>query len=647
MMHSVGPWFRLRLGLLFVLFMGALGLVAFRLVQLQVWVNPQLEALAKRQFEKQAKKTAFRLPIVDRNGEELAVSVPSGSVFVRPRLVTRRRDTARRLAKWLGGDPKHWLEKLKSPKPFVWLQRQVNEATVKEISDANLPGVYVESENKRVYPNEELAAATIGFTDIDGRGLSGLELALNDRLLPRDQRFLMVRDGKGNPSYLDRGYVRESNDASFVRTNLDRRVQHIVEEELKQALEDTEAKGAFAVVMDPNNGNILALAQRPAFDANRFSQFPASSHYNMVISGLFEPGSTLKAVLAAEAMEQGILSAASEIDCGDGEITIGNKRIREAEASHRYHRLKLRDVIAYSSNVGAIRVGQALGSDRLRFALDKFGLTSKTGVLFPGEAATAPKSDGFWTPFALASASFGQGISSTPLQMVAAYAPFANGGYWVRPRLLTEEWEREIRRRVISFATAEKMKQILIHTTEDEKGTGRPARVPGVRVAGKTGTAQKFVEGTGYSGGKYYSSFIGFLPADHPELLIGVMLDEPKKGYYASALAAPLFRRIAERSLAVLGAFPRKEMKQEILPVARAVAPTPPPIAPLVEKSAAGLLKMPDLKGLSQAEAIHLLGKNFTSVQISGNGYLSDQSPAAGSWIALDSGIHLHFAPRG
>lgn len=646
MMHAVGPWFRMRLGIVFVGFLGFLGLVAFRLVQLQIWVNPQLETLAKRQYERTGTKAAFRVPIVDRNGEELAVSVPSGSIYARPRLVTRKREASRKLSKWLGGEPKHWLEKLRSPKPFVWLQRQVPHKVGKEISDANVAGIFVETENKRVYPNEDLASATLGFTDIDGNGLSGLELSLNERLLPRDQRFMMVRDGKGTPSYLDRGYVKDLGETPVVQTTIDRRVQHIVEDELRRVHEETEAKAVFAVVMDPVRGDILALAQTPSFDPNHFAQSLPSERYNSVVSGLFEPGSTMKVLLAAEALELGVLNMNSEIDCGGGEILIGNKKIREAEASHRYNRLKLPQVIAFSSNVGAIRIAQALGADRVRFALDKFGLTSKTGVALPGEATMSSKGDAFWTPFNLASASFGQGISATPLQMVASYAPFANGGYWVKPRLLHSDLEREMRRRVLSPETAEKMRAMLISVTEE--GTAKTARVEGVKVGGKTGTAQKFVEGQGYKAGKYFSSFIGFLPADRPELLIGVMIDEPKKGYYGSELAAPLFKRIAQLTLSVLGRMPKNEVVAWKPPVknVRTVAAAPKKEM-VFEKNSTGLFKMPDLKGLSLIEAVNVLGKSFSTVQVVGAGYLEEQSPAPGSWIATDSAIHLKFTPQG
>lgn len=646
---QMGQWIRLRLGIVYVGFVLYLGFVGFRLVQLQVLVNPELEALAQKQFEKVGKTSPHRLAIYDRNREELAVSIPSSSIFARPRLIPHKGRVARGLAAVLGGTPQKWLKKLETQKPFVWIQRQVGEDLAKQLSRKNLPGIFVEAENKRTYPNAGLASQVLGFTDIDGNGISGLEHTLNEELLKQGTKFTWARDGKGNPSYLSKKYFREDDGETGVYITLDRRLQHALEEELDRAMEETGAKAVLATVMDPFTGEIFALGQRPGFDPNEVGNYPASAFTNHVISHLYEPGSTIKVLMAAEAIQQGVLTAKSPIDCENGSMTFGNIKIKEAESSHRYGVLPLEKVIKFSSNVGAVKVAQALGTDRVRATLDKFGLTRKTGVNLPGEATSAPRGDKYWKPIFLATVGFGQGISVTPLQMTAAFAPFANGGYLVRPRILLRENVSEERlevRRVLTPGTVQTMKQMLVSTTE-EKGTGVLAAIPQIKVAGKTGTAQKYEAGTGYQSSKYFSSFIGYLPADRPELLISVFIDEPKKPFYASQVAAPLFRRIAERALQILDRLPKQTIVHSETARRDTVFPPGAPAKVVFQPASEGKWVMPDLSGLSMREALRAVGKHLSHVKVSGNGYLQDQSPEKGTIVSSETVVSLNFAPAG
>jgi cell division protein FtsI/penicillin-binding protein 2 len=311
--------------------------------------------------------------------------------------------------------------------------------------------------------------------------------------------------------------------------------------------------------------------------------------------------------------------------------------------------IPLRRVIRSSSNVGAVKVAQALGAERMISTMNRFGLTAKTSIGLPGENSAAAKPLSWFKSVNLASAGFGQGISTTPLQMAASYAPFANGGFWVRPKLLLDETapkKDEARldlRRVLSLKTVETMRSILTEVTEEEGGTGHEARVPGIRVAGKTGTAQKYVPGVGYMAGTYYSSFIGFLPADRPQLLIAVMVDEPKKPFYASVVAAPLFRRIAERSLQILGKIPRKTVAQSNAETAVTVLPSAP--APTLEEGADGRWIMPNLAGVSLREAMSLVGPHVSNLTIQGSGYLTGQSPETGTVITSQTAVRLSFSP--
>lgn len=645
----MAQWIRLRLGFVYSLFVLYFGFVAFRLVQLQVLVNPELESLAQRQFEKVGKTSPHRLAIYDRNREELAASIPASSIFARPRLIPHKGRVARGLAQVLGGSPQKWLKKLDTPKLFVWIQRQVGEDIAKELSKKNLPGIFVETESKRTYPGGSLASQLIGFTDIDGNGISGLELKLNEELLKKGTRFVWARDGKGNPSYLSKKYFREDDGETGVYVTLDRRLQHALEEELDRALQETGAKAVLATVMDPFTGEIFALGQRPGFDPNEVGNYPLSAFTNHFISHLYEPGSTIKVLMAAEAISQGLMTAKTPIDCGNGSMSFGKIKISEAESSHRYATLPLEKVIQFSSNVGAVKVAQALGTDRVRATLDKFGLTRKTGIHLPGEVTSQARGDNFWRPIFLATVGFGQGISVTPLQMTAAFAPFANGGYLVRPRILLRENVSEERlevRRVLTPSTVQTMRQILISTTEG-KGTGTLAAIPEIKVAGKTGTAQKYEPGVGYQSNKYFSSFIGFLPADRPELLVSVFVDEPKKPYYASQVAAPLFKRIAERALQILDRFPKKAIVHSDTVKRDSVFPPESSQSVALLPHSEGKWVMPDLAGVSMREALRAVGKHLSHVKVLGDGYVTSQSPEKGSVVSSETQVSLVFSPAG
>lgn len=329
-------------------------------------------------------------------------------------------------------------------------------------------------------------------------------------------------------------------------------------------------------------------------------------------------------------------------------MTFGKKTINEAEATHRYHVIPLEKVIQYSSNIGAVKVAQSLGVEHVRTTLDKFGLTQRTGISLPGEAASPPKGDSFWLPIFLATVGFGQGVSVTPLQMVTAYAPFANGGYLVRPKILMSEvysGESPEVRRVLSPGTVQMVRDMLVGVTEVKDATGVGARIPGITVAGKTGTAQKYEAGSGYEGKKYIPSFIGFLPADRPELVIGVMVDEPTPLYYANQVAVPLFKRISEKALTILDRQVKVVAAKTNRPDAKKKVAQVRTIAPKLDPVGEAEWVIPDLQGLTVREAIQLLGGFFGNVRYQGEGFVQDQSPKAGALIHPNTPITLKFSP--
>lgn len=637
----VATHFRYRAAVVYLFLIVFVGLVTSRLVQLQILPNPELQRIAERQLQSQEKPAPYRLPVFDRNGEELAVSVPATSVYARPKQVKQKSRTSIVLAHLFGGTPEEWLKKLKAPRNFVWLQRQVSPETARKLSKRNLPGIYMEPENRRVYPNGSLASHVIGFSGIDGYGLGGLELSLDSELLKQTSRYARTRDGKGRASYVGR-QAEAQQESKGIYTTLDRQLQSALEQELDATWKSSSAQGVIGIIMDPTTGEILAMGQRPTFDPNMARKFSPDLFVNRAISHLYEPGSTMKVLFAAEAIERKLLSRHSQLDCGGGKLEVADRVIREADASHQFRRLSLEEVIRYSSNVGAVRVAQALGARGVSRTLEKFGLTSKLDLPVPAEANGGSRPSEYWTPVHLATAGFGQGISATPIQMVSAFATFANGGFRVRPKLLvTEESRAESREQILSPSTVAMMKSILTGVVQGKRGTGLSAAVEGVTVAGKTGTAQKYVRGAGYRSGKYFSSFIGFLPAESPRFVIGVMVDEPTGDYYGSQVAAPLFSRIATRALHIRDGFPKPRIQGS--------TPKWDEVSPYLASAGTGELEtMPNLIGLSLREAVRILGPHSRRLSIEGSGYLSSQSPAAGTPLKKQNNIQLQFlAPEG
>ncbi len=648
----MSQWIKIRLGFVYICFVGFFVLIGLRLFQLQLWKDSGLENLAQRQYLKVNKKIQYRQPILDRNGEELAVSMPSVSVFAHPKMIRARRKTAISLSKILGGSPQRWLQKLDKKKNFVWIHRQLTEDLAKKLTALKLPGVFVEPENHRFYPNSTLAAQTLGFTDIDGNGISGLELSLNKQLLDPRTRMAIPRDGKGNLSYLEKNYSETIASKEGVRLTLDRRIQHVVDEELERAEALYGGKNIMAIVVDPSTSEIIALGQRPLVDANQPNLYPQSHATNLWLSHLYEPGSTLKPIFAAEAIELGLLNPQTKIDCEMGELKIGNMTIHEAEANHKFGKISVSEIIQHSSNAGAAKIAQMLGSQRMKSALEKFNLNKKTEISLPGETYSNLKTDDAWKTFYQATVGFGQGISVTPLQMVMAYVPFANEGYWKRPKILLSEVEipgiqTPIQSKVLSPATVKAVREILVSVTEGEKATGTKARIEGIRVAGKTGTAQKYEPGKGYDSKKYLSSFIGFLPAEKPELLIGVMIDEPRFPYYGGLNAAPVFKKIAERSLQILDRVPKTQVVKNLVSAPK--KQELPALIPMPEIRVAsdGVWYMPNLRGLSMREALRIVGEHVSSVKMSGEGFVERQSPESGTIISPQSEVVLHFSPNG
>lgn len=539
----------------FLVFLSA-GLLA-RLAYLQIIQHDQLVAQSEKQYARTVEIFTGRGNIYDRLMNPLATNVEVESVYINPQSILDKDPTARVLAAALHLDFKEVRRKIDSPKHFVWIKRKSDLDEIEKLEQLGLAGVGFITESKRFYPKRELAASTLGFVGMDNQGLAGIEHFHQDRLKGTLRRQVMEKDARGR-ILLTHGGKTPSRSHDVVLT-LDEVIQYIAERELKHQVREYGAKSGLAVVMAPATGEIYALATTPVFNPNHYSAYPPRTWQNIAVSNAYEPGSIFKPIVVAAALEEGIAQPNDIFFCENGTFELGDAKIGEA-AGHKFGWLTLEDIVVKSSNIGAIKVAQELGEKRFFSYIQKFGFGKKLGIDLPGEATGRLRGLAQWSGLSLASISFGHEISATPIQMVAAIGAIANGGNLMRPHLtraimkngvLVKNYPPEKIHRVLSKNTSRQMTDILKSVVQ--RGTGRRAAIPGFEVAGKTGTAQKIDPEThSYSKTAFIASFIGFVPADDPKLVILVMIDEPKKSYWGGEVAAPVFRNIARQSLRYL-----------------------------------------------------------------------------------------------
>jgi stage V sporulation protein D (sporulation-specific penicillin-binding protein) len=513
---------------------------------------------AKKYQEKAVKQRLRRVDIppsrgtiYDRNGQELAISIEVFSVYATPYLISDPRDAAVKLSKVLKLDEKKIFRKLIKNTGFVYLARKVDGKVATQVKALKIEGIGLLKESKRVYPTS-VASNIIGFVDIDNKGLAGLELFYDHILRGKSGRIVTESDPRGRsiPGGI-LSYVKPQHGGDIYLT-LDREIQYKAEMELKRVIRQCKAKAGSVIVMDPENGEIYAMATTPTFDNNNLETLTSENRRNRAIINLYEPGSTMKVIIATAALEEKIFSPGSRFYLPPT-IKVGNKVIREAHGRPA-RTFTFSEIVEKSSNIGAVTIGLKLGKVRIAKYIAKFGLLNKTGVDFPGEVAGRLPDVSSWSATTIGNVPFGQGIATTPLAMTKAVAMIANGGHNILPHFLLKRGQltvdgRQHRfRQIISAKTSRLMREIL--TRAVEKGTGKRAQIDGYKVAGKTGTAQKPGEGgRGYEPGKYISSFIGFVPAEKPQLVISVVIEEPKGAFYGGTIAAPVFQKIAEFAL--------------------------------------------------------------------------------------------------
>ena len=562
--------------------------IGARLYALQVDGHDRYRARAARQQRFVVELEPPRGTLYDARGRQLAVSLEVDSAWADPRQVADPEATARAVTALTGGDAGALARRLAEEREFVWVARQLDRQVAEELAALELPGLDFLKEYRRFYPMGQLASQVLGYAGIDQRGLAGLEHSADGLVAGREGEKTLLRDARRDTAASPLFGGRDAQPGAGLHLTLDAAIQHLAERELARAVEGSGAKSGSVVVLDPADGAVLAMASYPTVDLNDFPDSPVEGWRNRAIMDAYEPGSTFKMVTAAAALEANLLDPADVFDCGMGSITLAGVRIRD---HHPFGRLTLREVIARSSNVGAIKVGLAAGEQRLYRAITDFGFGRATGIELPAESPGDVRPVESWWPLTKAYVSFGQGLTVTPLQLANSFAAVANGGTLYRPHVVAavapaagprEATAAQVLARPVSAATARQLERMLEAVVTD--GTGRAAAIPGYRVAGKTGTAQKADPGgRGYSSSRYVASFVGFAPARRPALVAAVIIDEPWPLYHGGQVAAPVFARIIEPALLYLGIPPTPEEED----ADGEDAPLPAPPTPVVAAAAA------------------------------------------------------------
>lgn len=537
-------------------------LMSVRLFVVQIVEAPGYAQLAAAQRHKVIEFPARRGSVLDRDGRPLAISVDLQTVFVDPTLIDKPRAIAEKLSGVLGVDPQALEKVLRGSSPgsrFEYVARQVQPAVASEIKALDLPGVFMRAEAKRMYPNGSLASHVIGFVNIDGEPQEGIEVQYDDILEGRPGRMTLEEDPAGRPlPQAEFSYEPPRAGHSLLLT-IDKDIQHFTEAALADAVKRYHASGGTAIVMRPATGEILALANLPQFDPSAPGESPASARRNRALTDVYEPGSVYKIVTVAAALEERVVKPSTTFVV-PSQMQVADRVIHDSH-SHPTETMEVRDIIRVSSNVGTVMIGQALGGERLDAYVRKFGFGSLTGLDFPGESPGIVLPLESWSGSSIANIPIGQGVAVTPVQMLSAFATMANGGEWVEPKLLhgTLDPDGNVRssppstRRVVSRRVARHMTKML--TSVVAEGTGIEAQIPGYRVAGKTGTAQKPLPGGGGYGDEHIASFGGYAPAGRPQVAALVVLDEPDP-IWGGWTAAPTFKVIVGHALRELGVPP-------------------------------------------------------------------------------------------
>jgi cell division protein FtsI (penicillin-binding protein 3) len=652
-------WIRIRIYITGIFFFLVLCIIFLRAYQLQILEGSKLSSLAKEGYTGELILTSQRGTIFDRNSKELAISIEVDSLYCYPKKVKDKKTAATLIAKSLDLNKRDVLKKLHSSRSFAWIKRKVTPEEIVRVRELNIAGIGFTKENRRYYPCMETGAHVIGFASQDNSGLEGIELQYNSYLEGRKIRFNRIHDAFGRTLLFDGPKIEKQGPFSLILT-LDKEIGYKAQKALRKAVEKSGAKSGVCIVMKPQTGEILAMAVVPEFNPNIFWHSKPCEWRNRTVTDCFEPGSTLKAFLLAAALEEGVITPKTVLNCEDGEYTVSNFIIHD---SRPYGMLPVNKIIKFSSNIGAIKIGQRLGAERFNYYLKRFGFGEQTGIDFPGERKGTLKSVKNTSLIGKNALCFGQGISVSPLQLAMAFGAIANGGHLMRPYLVRSIIDQRgkpvrtfyplVRRNIISSETAKKAIGILEDVVR-KGGTAPKAAIKGYSVAGKTGTAQKVdpVKKT-YSDEKFVAVFGGFAPSDSPAIVILVALDEPKGKPYGGIVAAPVFSDVGCLTLNHLNVVPSflSAADPPASPRRAGRSGQQNPARPVERKEEIAVLSpdlpgiMPDLKGLGVRDVLKKARRLGLEVVVKGSGHAVEQSLTPGRPLKKDGLLIVRFRP--
>lgn len=554
--------YKIKSGMVLLSFLGMMVFLAYRLFCIQVLGYSTYRDKARDIHQIEIKLEPKRGEICDRNGNVLGVSLPIPSVHADPKEIEDVDGTVNKLAEVIGEDKKTLCERLTKDKRFAWIKRKITSEEKEKVSSLKLKGIYFLEEPTRFYPKGELASHILGFVNIDNEGMEGIELEFDSYLRGKPGLRITEKDRKGREVLSWRDKEIPPVDGYKVVLTIDEVIQYIAEEEIDKALETYHPKAAIVIVMDPDTGEVLALSNRPNFDPNRYRYADKDSMRNRAVTDFFEPGSVFKMFAAAGALNEGLFSLKDSIYCEDGAYSVPGGVLHD----HSPHgMLTFQQVIEKSSNIGMAKVGQRMGEERLHRYLVDFGFGSPTGILLPGEVGGMLHPPRQWSRMSVTRIPMGHEVSTTAIQLTAAACAVANGGRLLEPLIvkrivdnqnrIVKEYDTRVVREVMSPDATERLK-VALKGVASPVGTAVRAGLKDFSVAGKTGTAQKINPDGTYSHTDFVASFVGFVPADRPRVVISVILDSPRPIYYGGVTAAPVFKNIAEKILSYLNVEP-------------------------------------------------------------------------------------------
>ncbi|HXQ27121.1 MAG TPA: penicillin-binding transpeptidase domain-containing protein [Candidatus Acidoferrales bacterium] len=665
---------RLRWLVVWALAVVWMALVAARLGYLQLFCYSEYFSRAQHQQQRIFEISPMRGTIYDRKGHELAVSLPMDSVFGDPAEITDVEMVARLLSGVLNVSADDLETKIREAHTPVRLARKLSPETVQRITDMNLKGVFFQKENRRVYPQRELAASVLGYVDVDEKGIGGIEYSLDKQIRGRPGKMMVMADGRRRR--YDRSESAPDPGASVTLT-IDETIQYIAEKELGRAISETHAKAGTVVVQDPNSGELLAVANWPVFDPNNAGTYSDESRTDRAIAAAYEPGSTFKVITLTGAIEHGVANPDQLIDCQMGQILVAGRLIHDWK---KFGVLSVRGVLAHSSDVGAIKIALRLGAPKFYDTIRDFGIGQPTGIELPGENRGLLRPLGNWSASSIGSLAMGQEVSVTPIQLVSAISAEANGGTLYRPHIVREVDGNTSAplpagpapQQATDGRTAATVREMMEDVVFE--GTGMPARLDGYTAAGKSGTAQKIDPATGrYSATQYNASFVGFAPVNTPVVTILVVLESPVGPHHGGEVGGPVFKRIAEQVLAYLDvphdmAAPSdvETAKNLHMPpssgagstgapdptkerFAAAVAKTKQPVtaAPTVAFGDPSAIAVPDLTGQTVRGVTEQCSRLGLAPLLIGSGVAVEQYPEAGAQVLRGSRVTVRFGRPG